>query len=246
MLKKILLVVWMGGFVVVASGAELPGNGPTANDKAGGDSARSLADGETKAVPSWRNLDRWSFQGGVGFISGSTIDDIGTAQNDWADGDSAGQIYLMQVSYKLAELKPKLFGKPRALDLELPLVIGVVDESGSDLFMQYSGGLALRWKDFPWNRWLYTNLETGVGLTYSQQVLETERRRHPDRERSHLEIYWPLQLMLAHPRLRAHQLVLFLHHHSGGGVFHTGGANTLGIGYRYVPGERRRNLSHDP
>jgi hypothetical protein len=46
--------------------------------------------------------------------------------------------------------------------------------------------------------------------------------------------------MLAHPRYREHQLVLFLHHHSGGAIFHRGGANTLGIGYRFVPGERQQ------
>ena len=230
--------MWIGKIVLSTSGAELRKDDQASRDETLS-SRRAITDVETEAVPSWRSLDHWSFQGGVGFITGSTIDDIAAAQNEWADGDSAGQIYLMQVSYKLAQLKPQLFGKPRAVDAEIPLVIGVVDERGSDLFMQYSGGFALRWKDFPWNRWLYTNLETGVGLTYSQQVLKTERRRHPDRDRSHLEIYWPLQLMLAHPRHRDHQLVLFLHHHSGGGIFHTGGANTLGIGYRYVPGERR-------
>ena len=243
MLGRALLTLWIGGLAFGASGAPLPDNDRVEDcDEARRSLVRDLLETETNAVPSWRNLDRWSFQAGVGFITGSTVDEIGLAQNDWAEGEAAGQIYLMQVSYKLAELKPKLFGKPRAVDLELPLVLGVVDENGHGPFMQYSGGVTLRWKDFPWNRWLYTNLETGIGLTYSQRVLETERKRHPGRERSHLEFYWPVQIMLAHPRRRDHQLVFLMHHHSGGaGIFHKGGANSLGIGYRYVPGERRAN-----
>jgi len=240
MLKKTVFTLWIGGLVIGASGAPLQDNDRVeSHDEMRRRLARDLAEAETNAVPSWRNLDRWSFQGGVGFITGSTIDEIGTAQSEWADGKSAGQIYLLQVSYKVTELKPTLFGREMAVDLELPLVLGAVDERGRQPFMQYSGGGMLRWESFPWNRWLYTNLETGLGLTYSQRVLETERRRHPDRERSHVEFYWPVQLTLAHPRRRDHQLVFFLHHHSGAGIFHKGGANTLGIGYRYVPGERR-------
>ncbi|HEY0548757.1 MAG TPA: acyloxyacyl hydrolase [Verrucomicrobiae bacterium] len=191
----------------------------------------------TNAIPSWRNLDRWSFQSSVVLITGSTIDEIGTWDSELADGKAEGQIYLLQVSYKLAK-EPVLFGHRFEMDLELPLVLGVVDEDNNDPFMQYSVGLTLRWKQFPWNKWVYTNFETGGGLTYSQHVLTTERERHPDRDRSHLEFYWPVQLMLAHPRHRDHQLVLLLHHHSGGGIFHRGGANSLGVGYRFVPGER--------
>jgi hypothetical protein len=239
MLKKWLLALWIGKFVAGALAADVRSNEQGKNsDELGPEPARAVARVETNAVALWRNLDRWSFQTGVGFITGSTIDEIGTWQSELADGKSGGEIYLFQVSYKAAQLDPTLFGQRVALDLELPLVLGVVDERGRQPFMQYSGGATLRWKQFPWNHWLYTNLETGLGLTYSQRVLATERSRHPERERSHVEFYWPVQLTLAHPRHRDHQLVFFLHHHSGAGIFHKGGANTLGIGYRYVPGER--------
>lgn len=189
-------------------------------------------------LPRWRNLDNWSFQAGIGFITGSTIDDLLVFDGDIAGEESGGEIYLLQTSLKLAEFEPELWGHRPKVDLELPIVLGIVDESRSDPFMQYSAGLTLRWKSFPWNEWVYTTFETGGGFTYSQQVLATERVRHPNRERSHLEFYWPVQLTLAHPRYREHQLVLLLHHHSGGGIFHTGGANTLGVAYRFVPGER--------
>lgn len=190
-------------------------------------------------LPAWNSFDRWSFQGGVAFITESTIDEILVGDGERARGADEGEIYLLQASYKLAAFEPHI-GKYRPqIDLELPFVLGIVDErERDDLWLQYNLGLTVRWKSFPWNEWLYTNLETGVGLTYSQYVIATERVRHPDRDRSHLEIYWPVQLMLALPKYREHQLALFLHHHSGGGMFHTGGANSLGFGYRYVPGER--------
>jgi hypothetical protein len=194
---------------------------------------------KNNVLPPWNSFDRWSFQGGVAFITESTIDDILVGDGERARGADEGEIYLLQASYKLAAFEPHI-GKYRPqIDLELPFVLGIANEhERDDLWLQYNLGLTVRWKSFPWNKWLYTNLETGCGLTYSQYVIATERVRHPDRDRSHLEIYWPVQLMFALPKYREHQLSLFLHHHSGGGMFHTGGANSLGLGYRYVPGER--------
>lgn len=190
-------------------------------------------------LPAWNSLDRWSFQAGMAFITDATIDGILAGDGARATGKDEGEIYLLQTSYKLAALQPRI-GKYRPkIDLELPFVLGIVDEQERDSpWLQYNVGLAARWKSFPWNKWLYTNFETGVGLTYSQYVIAAERVGHPDRERSHLEIYWPVQLMFALPKHRQHQLVLFIHHHSGGGIFHRGGANSFGFGYRFVPGER--------
>ena len=237
--KKYFLMAAALGFVNVMCGAELPPEARRAAREETVDStARPASEDGDSTMPSWRSLNRWSFQAGVGWISGSTIDEIMAFEGEQATGDARGEIYLLQVSYKAAEFHPTVFDHRLDLDLEVPFVLGVVDERKGDPFMQYNLGVTLRWKSFPWNRWLYTNLETGCGLTYSAHVLETERVRHPTRERSHLEFYWPIQLMVAHPRYREHQFVMFLHHHSGGAIFHTGGANTLGIGYRFVPGER--------
>jgi len=239
MLKTFLLVCCFGALAGNALSAETD-TIKDAEDRSKTQATDEMTRSDTNRVMSWRDLNRWSFQGGVAFITESTIDDIGALKGEWGSGKAGGQIYLAQVSYKLAELNPKLFGHPVKIDAELPFVLGVVDENDRQPFMQYNGGFALRWKTFPWNEWLYTNLEMGVGLTYSQRVLTTERERHPDRDRSHLEIYWPVQLMLAHPRAREHQLVFFLHHHSGAGILHTGGANSLGFGYRFVPAERNK------
>jgi hypothetical protein len=201
--------------------------------------AKETAEKKSSELPAWNTLDRWSFQAGVAFITESTIDDIIVGEGERATGADEGEIYLLEASYKLAAFQPQIGRFQPRIDLQLPLVLGLVNEhERDDLWLQYNAGVTLRWKSFPWNEWLYTNLETGVGLTYSQYVIATERVRHPERERSHVEIYWPVQLMLALPKHPQHQLSLFLHHHSGGGMFHTGGANSLGLGYRYVPGEK--------
>src|SRR5687768_11422161 len=235
MWKKFVLAFSVLGLAVAILAGEVQGNEPPKR-QAEVEHAFARFDDETKDIPLWRDLNRWNFQAGVGWITGSTIDEIGSFQGKLAEGDAEGEIYLLQVAYNLARLEPVLFGHRLDLDLDLPLVLGVVDERGRSPFMQYNGGVVLRWKQFPWNNYLYTTMETGIGLTYSQHVLATERRQHPNRERSHLEFYWPIQMALAHPRHRDHQLVLFLHHHSGGLLFHRGGANTLGVGYRFAPG----------
>jgi hypothetical protein len=190
------------------------------------------------AIPFWRDPDRWSFQVGVAFITESTINEIVTGDVALARGEAEGQIYLLQGALKLASFEPTIAGARVELDLHLPVVLGLVNERGSDLFPQYSAGVMLQWKTFPWNRWLQTTFESAIGLTYSHQVLAVQRQRYPDRDRSHLEFYWPLQLTLTLPRHPQHQLVLFNHHHSGGTLFHKGGANSLGVGYRLLLGGR--------
>ena len=241
MLKRFVIALSILGLLDASSAAQdQPGASAKTSSELRGESSAGSVQLETDPsdLPLWRDLGRWSFQVGVGFINGSTMEEILLFDGERAEGNAEGELHLLQVSYKVAEFKPVVFGKRVEVDMELPLVLAVVDERGRDPFMQYNVGLTLRWKSFPWNEWVYTNFETGGGMTYSSHVLQIERQRHPGRDRSHLEFYWPIQLMLAHPRYREHQLVLFLHHHSGGAIFHRGGANTLGIGYRFVPGER--------
>ena len=236
---KILLGLFLATATATAAWADDVPTAKQSTPKTDGKSAVLPHDGNENELPSWNSLNRWSFQASVAFITESSVDDIILGDGARATGKDEGEIYLLEGSYKLAAFQPH-WGKYRPkFDLQLPLVLGIVNEDNRDeVWLQYNAGLTVRWKSFPWNEWLYTNLETGAGLTYSQYVIATERVRHPDRDRSHLEIYWPVQLLFALPKYREHQLALFLHHHSGGGTFHKGGANSLGFGYRYVPGER--------
>jgi hypothetical protein len=87
-----------------------------------------LAPELAEETPFWRDPDRWSFQVGVAFITDSTINDISMGDVGLASGDAGGEIYLLQASLKLASFEPELFGSRVELDLELPAVLGFVDE----------------------------------------------------------------------------------------------------------------------
>jgi hypothetical protein len=184
------------------------------------------------------HLDPWSLQAGVAVITANTIDDLMKGSMTRAQGPSRGEIYLFGVSYTLRDLEIGVAGRTFHPQLELPVVIGVVDERGRSRFMDYNAGLTLRWTQFPWNEVLHTNVESGVGLSYTDKVLLIERERHPTRERSHLKFYWPIEVAFALPNYRQHQAVLFIHHQSGGHIFDRGGSNHLGVAYRHVFRER--------
>ena len=190
----------------------------------------------------WEDLgqaDRWSLSFGVARITSNTIDELIRGKFNRASGEPSGYFYLLGTSYTLGDLDLEWAGRGYRPQVDAVAVLGLVDESGRSSFLDYNLGVTVRWKDFPWNEFLYTNFETGVGLSYSERVVAIEEFRHPGRGRSHLKFYWPIELSLAHPKHRQHQLVLLLHHQSGGRTFDRGGSNHVGIGYRYVFRERR-------
>lgn len=184
------------------------------------------------------DANRWTFQFGVAMITDNTIDDFLTLDISRASGAAGGEMCLFSASYTLYHFDWMIGNYRCRPQLELPLVIGVVDENGRTPFFDYNAGVTIRWKDFPFNNFVYMNIESGVGLSYSEHVLQVEKDRHPNRDRSHLKFYWPIQIMLAHPEHREHQLAAFIHHQSGGHIFDIGGSNLVGLGYRYVFGER--------
>ncbi len=180
------------------------------------------------------NKDRWSLHLGVGAILDDSIDRIATGDISRAEGqEGEGDMYLIGATYTLHEFDWQVGDSVFHPQLNLPMVLTIFDEEEKGTFFGYNAGLTLRWRDFPWNSFLYTNFETGLGLTYTERVTEYERQRHPDRDRSHLKFYWPIELAFALPAYPQHQLTLFIHHHSGGHIFDVGGTNVIGLGYRY-------------
>lgn len=184
------------------------------------------------------NWDRWSFQFGTAIVMTNVIDDFAFGRYNRASGPAGGEIYLFQASYTIRDLSWNIAGRTFEPQLELPVVFGIANENERSPFFDTKVGVTIRWKDFPWNSWLYTNLESGSGLSYTERIYAIEEVRHPGRSRSHFKFYLPIQLTLAHPHHRQHQAVFFLHHHSGGRIFEKGGTNALGLGYRYVFRER--------
>jgi hypothetical protein len=123
--------------------------------------------------------------------------------------------------------------------LESPVTLIIADERDRSPFLGYNAGIGIRWTDFPWNRHVATTAATALGLSYTEKIFAIERIRHPGRDRSHLKLYWPMQITFALPRHPRHQLILFNHHQSGGRIFDRGGMNAVGFGYRHVFPDRR-------
>ncbi|MCH8474264.1 MAG: acyloxyacyl hydrolase [Opitutales bacterium] len=197
---------------------------------------------ERYALPrSWDDLgeiNRWTFSSGAAVITSNTIDELLRGSFQRTRGEAGGMLYLIGASYTLVE--PEITFQERSFfpQFEAVAVAGLTNENGRSSFREWHLGTSLRWKDFPWNDFVYTNFETGVGFSYLEKIYLIEEERHPDRSRSHLRFYWPIEVSLAHPNHREHQFRLFIHHTSGGRLLQKGGSNHVGIGYRYVFGER--------
>jgi hypothetical protein len=175
---------------------------------------------------------RWSVQVGVAAIMENNIGEILTGTIDSAEGDAAGEIYSLTLNWTAYQFQIPFRGAELTPTFEPYATLTIVNER-TETFPDYNVGFGFRWVDFPWNRWLSTTFFTGVGLSYSSQVKLADRARHPDRDRSHLKLDWPIQLTLALPRWPEHQFVLFNDHQSGGHIFDEGGVNSLGFGYRF-------------
>lgn len=184
------------------------------------------------------DVDRWSFSSGAAVITSNTIDELLRGSFQRTRGDAGGMVYLLGASFTLTEPEFIIQGRSFYPQIEAVAVAGLTNENGRSPFSEWHLGATLRWKDFPWNDYVYTNFETGTGLSYLERIYTIEDLRHPDRDRSHLRFYWPIEISLAHPQHREHQLRFFIHHTSGGRLLQKGGSNHVGIGYRYVFGER--------
>lgn len=176
----------------------------------------------------------WGIQFSSAIISENSIDEVLSGDFDAAEGDARGQLYSLTLSRVVHRFgNPPEWWLPSA-QFEPYVTLTLVDEKGSSLFPDYNAGIGFRIGDFPWNRWVATTFYMGLGLSYSAQVYGSDRQRHPDEDRSHLKLDWPIQLSLALPPWPQHQLVLFNDHQSGGHIFDEGGVNSVGIGYRYT------------
>ena len=92
----------------------------------------------------------------------------------------------------------------------------------------------LRYDGFAWNRFIYTTVANGIGLSYVDRVSDVEKdARAPDG--SKLLLYLAPELTLALPERRESELVFRFHHRSGVyGTFNgvSGGSNVVTVGFR--------------
>jgi hypothetical protein len=177
---------------------------------------------------------RWAFEFGWGVIGDTVPADYYTGEFDRFEGRGEGYTYNFTLSYQLQEFDWRAFGCRLQPALELPFMLTLVDQNVGGVVPDANLGLLFRWRDFPWNRWLYTTAGVCGGLSYAFDNWEADVSRHPGEDRSQLKFWGSLEFTLALPAHPHHQAVLFIDHQSGGHLFDQGGIDAWGIGYRYL------------
>ncbi len=186
-----------------------------------------------------KTRSKWSFAFGVGMIGDTSApEDYLNFDFDTIGGAGRGLTYNFMVAYRLHEFDWKPDKARLQPQLELPMMLTLVDQQEPDLVPDYNAGLMFRWRDWPWNRYVYTTSAIGVGISYTSKVWTADRQRHPGEDRSHLKFWMPIEVTLALPRSPEHQLTLFIDHQSGGTIMDNGGVDSWGFGYRYLFGKQ--------
>lgn len=177
----------------------------------------------------------WAYEAGIAVITSSNIEDFipFSTPIKRERGPAGGEIYTFTATRRLGELVWNIGGCTFRPQLEVPLTLEIVDENSRSPFLDFNASFAVRWVDFPWNKYVKTTFAMGIGLSYSQKIYLIDIERHPDEDRSKLKFNWPIQMTFAHPDYDQHQLMIFIAHQSGGHVFDEGGVNSLGVGYRF-------------
>lgn len=189
----------------------------------------------TRTGKSHHGLGRWAVEFGVGVMSDNDTVGTLTGHFDTPADEYGADIYKLSVYYTVKEFQCEIGNYIFYPQLEVFPSITRFEENSGDDYHNINFAGTLKWTDFPWNKYLYTTLATGVGLGYFEQINSYDRQRHLNKERSQWKFYWPIQLTLALPKFKRHQVVFYNDHWSGGfGVFDDGGFDTYGIAYRFI------------
>jgi hypothetical protein len=113
--------------------------------------------------------------------------------------------------------------------------LNVARHSGLQHHLEWNSAVLLRWRTFPWDRYVNTTLAYGLGLSYAQERPAIEEQPH--RRAVHTLLSMPAELTFAPPSARGSpwEGMLRIHHRSGafGVVRDAGGSNFLSLGVRY-------------
>lgn len=189
----------------------------------------------THSEKSHHGLGRWAVEFGVGVMSDNDTVGTITGHFDTPTDEYGADIYKLSVYYTVTEFQWEMGNYTFYPQLEVFPSITRFEENSGDNYHNINFAGTLKWTDFPWDKYLYTTLATGVGLGYFEQINSYDRKKHVNEERSQWKFYWPIQLTLALSKFKHHQIVLYKDHWSGGlGVFDHGGFDTYGIAYRFI------------
>lgn len=113
--------------------------------------------------------------------------------------------------------------------------LGVGQRFGEQDETEIWGAVYLRQKKFPWNRWVVTTAAINTGINYATDISAKEVQRSGNLKGSKLLHYLAPEITFAHPDNPDVQLILRLHHRSGGyGLISDtkGGAQYATVGVR--------------
>lgn len=122
--------------------------------------------------------------------------------------------------------------------LRLEGELNVAKHSGLQDHLEFNTAALLRWRAFPWSRYVATSIAYGLGLSHALDRPPIEEE--PDREAVRTLISMPTEVTIGPPD--ADWEVMFrIHHRSGAfGIFKdAGGSNFISLGLRFELGGAR-------
>ncbi len=107
------------------------------------------------------------------------------------------------------------FGEYARIDAEL----GAAQRFGEATSQEIWAALYLRWTYFPWNDYLHTSIGVSTGLSYALRLDALEVAQSTTRTGSNLMHFLSPEIAFSLPDRPDVELVLRIHHRSGGGRF---------------------------
>lgn len=124
------------------------------------------------------------------------------------------------------------------LPLDIEVEGGIAKRFGEDHQIEVDLAPVVRWKQFPWNEYLYTNLRVGlVGASYVNSISSWEQENSDNGRGSRFLNFLVPELTFASAADASWESLIRIHHRSGiygmiNGV--QGGSNYISVGIRFV------------
>ncbi|TNM62909.1 hypothetical protein [Aliirhizobium smilacinae] len=145
---------------------------------------------------------------------------------NWEYGDSGF------IGFSASRTVASFWRERFAIETEL----GVGKRFGSMHESETWAALFLRYRDFPWNDYLYTTVAVSTGLNYASGISDEERARAGNDRGDRILHYLAPEITFASPQDKSKELVIRLHHRSGAyGLVSDadGGIQYLTVGLRF-------------
>lgn len=150
----------------------------------------------------------------------------------------SARLYSIDFSYGLkpTNFLNTLFGWTGAAT-QLALNLTYQDDPVGNIY-EVNPYFDLRWSHFPWNKFVYTTLAVGEGVSYASSIPARELRDdHAKINGKRFENYLMFEVTFSLPKHPEWQLVYRIHHRSGAfGLYNStnSGSTAFGVGVRYL------------